>query len=130
MKNPEWIMEATVLKIHTRQLHRHGGLEGVRDAGLLQSALGRPMNLWAYSSDTTDLAALAASYTVGLARNHPFVDGNKRTAAVVCETFLQLNGVLLSANDDPWCETMLQVAAGEMAEEALVLWIRSRLVSL
>ncbi len=127
MTNPEWIEEAAVHVIHSRQLQRHGGMEGIRDSGLLQSALGRPMNLWAYSRDTSDLAALAASYTVGIARNHPFLDGNKRTAAVVCETFLQLNGELLTANDDQWYDTMIQVAAGEMAEETLVEWIRERL---
>ena len=90
MKEPIWISEPLVLANHQRQLAEHGGLDGVRDAGLLSSALARPKNVWAYGGDAADLSALAASYAFGLARNHPFLDGNKRTAYVVCRTFLKI----------------------------------------
>ena len=94
-----WIRRAFALASHDRQLAEHGGSSGVRDEGMLESALARPQQLQAYGDPPPDLADLAASLAFGLARNHPFVDGNKRTAAVACETFIMLNGASLDATD-------------------------------
>jgi death-on-curing protein len=129
MKAPVWIREDVVHAIHRRQLAEHGGGEGVRDPGLLESALARPKNLVAYSDaeDEPDLAALAASYAWGLVRNHPFVDGNKRTAYVVCRTFLKLNGQDLEASPEEKYLTFLQLAAGRLSEPDLAGWIRNHL---
>jgi death-on-curing protein len=129
MDEPQWIADRSVLDIHDEQLQRHGGLAGVRDAGLLESALHRPRNLWNYAREAADLSALAAAYASGIARNHPFIDGNKRTAAVVCEAFLELNGHVLNAGDDDWYQAMIGLASGELAEEQLAGWIRSVLTS-
>src|SRR3954454_17405902 len=97
--DPIWITKELVLAIHSRQLAEHGGADGVRDEGLLDSALGRARNRFAYEDPTPAISDLAASYTFGIARNHAFIDGNKRTAAVVCETFLVLTGHALEATD-------------------------------
>jgi len=125
MKTPLWMREDVVLAIHRRQLAEHGGGEGIRDPGLLESALARPKNLLAYAEKEPDLALLAASYAWGLARNHPFVDGNKRTAYVVCRTFLKLNGWDLDASPEEKYLTFLQLAEGRLGEEELASWIRS-----
>lgn len=122
MTEPEWIGVAVALAIHEEQIAEHGGGEGVRDAGLLESALARPRNAWGYG--ITDLCALAAALGHGLARNHPFVDGNKRTAFVAVETFLILNGVELTAGDADCVVAMLDLAAGEMSEEEFAAWLR------
>ncbi len=122
MKKWVWIDPRAILAIHHEQLAEHGGGAGVRDHGLLESALARPINLAAY--EKPDVAALAASYAVALAKNHPFVDGNKRTAFVALELFLALNGFDLVANDVDCVMTMLAVAAGEIDEVALTEWIR------
>jgi len=122
---PVWIDEAVVLAIHDEQIAEHGGGAGLRDRGLLESALARPRNLAAYGEP--DAAALAAAYAFGIARNHPFVDGNKRTAFVVMETFLELSGSALSADDADCVTTMLALAAGDLGEDALAAWIRDRL---
>ncbi len=114
------------MQAHREQLTQHGGGEGVRDAGLLESAMARPRHLAAYG--TPDAAALAASYAYGIARNHPFVDGNKRTAAVVSETFLALNGRRLGASDAELVVAFLALAAGELGEEALADWFREHLL--
>ena len=111
--------------IHDEQLAEHGGGAGVRDAGLLESALSRPVNLAAY--EKPDAAALAASYAVGLAKNHPFVDGNKRTAFVALELFLALNGFDLEATDVDCVLTTLDVAAGKIDEATLAAWIRQHM---
>lgn len=116
-----------VRAIHRRQLLEHGGLLGIRDENALLSALMRPRNLFAYSEPTPDLVALAASYAYGVARSHPFSDGNKRVALVVCRTFLRLNGVGISATQQEKYETFLRLAAGELAEDALAAWLRERL---
>ena len=110
-----WIEESVVWAIHEVQLAEHGGSAGVRDPGLLASALARPLNLSNYDS-TADAAALAAAYGFGIARNHPFIDGNKRTAFVCCELFLVLNGYLLLAEDAICVSTMLALAAVELSE--------------
>ncbi len=112
MREPVWIMNDVVLAIHNRQLAEHGGLEGVRDEGLLASALARPRNRYAYSDDESDIASLAASYAHGITNNHPFVDGNKRTALVVCRTFLRMNGFDLQASQVQKCDAFLKLAAG------------------
>ena len=121
-----WIDTAVVLAVHEEQLAEHGGSTGVRDIGLLESALARPMNLVAYGEP--DVAELAASYGFGIARNHPFVDGNKRTAFVSVELFLQLNGYHLVADDVACMLTMLAVAAGELDEAGFAAWLRQHCV--
>lgn len=125
MDDPIWISKELTLAIHSRQLAEHGGLDGVRDEGLLESALGRPRQLFAYTDPTPDTAALAASYAFGLARNHPFVDGNKRTSAVVCETFLALNGLTLTASDVEMYPLFLSLAEGTLGEPELAQWLRA-----
>lgn len=127
MTEPRWLLDKVVPAIHRRQLAEHGGLDGVRDPGMLSSALARPKNLFAYSEPKPDLAALAASYAFGIARNHPFVDGNKRTAYVVCRTFLKLNGHDISAAESEKYLEFLGVADGSVDEAALAEWIRGRL---
>jgi death-on-curing protein len=110
-----WIDRAVILAIHDMQLAEHGGGVGVRDFGLLESALARPVNLEAYGEP--DAPALAAAYGYGISRNHAFIDGNKRTGFVAAELFLRLNGFTLSAPDADCVLTMLAVAAGEISEE-------------
>ena len=121
-----WVDESVVLAVHDEQLAEHGGAPGVRDPGLLSSALARPRNLIAYGD--ADLAALAAAYGHGVLRNHPFIDGNKRVAFVVCRTFLLLNGKDLNATREEKYETFLKLARGDLPEEDLAAWIRGRLV--
>lgn len=123
MDDPIWIGEVLALAIHKRQLAEHGGLDGVRDPGLLQSALARPRHLFAYNDPTPALPALASAYAYGVARNHPFIDGNKRTAAVVCETFLELNGMTLEASDAEMYPVFLEFAAGALTEQQLAAWL-------
>ncbi|OYX59907.1 MAG: death-on-curing protein [Sphingomonadales bacterium 32-64-17] len=126
---PGWIWIATevALAAHAEQLAEHGGADGVRDSGALESAMARPQNLVAYGEP--DVAALAAAYAFGIARNHPFADGNKRTAAVVSETFLMLNGYALAASDAELVVTILALAAGELSEEELADWFREHVES-
>lgn len=118
-----WVQESVVLAIHEFQLAEHGGIPGIRDEGLLASALARPCNLDAYGEDD-DATALAAAYAFGVARNHPFLDGNKRAAFVVMELVLNLNGWILNADDADCILTMLSVASGELGEKALATWLR------
>ena len=125
MDAPRWISRAVVLALHDEQLAEHGGAPGLRDAGLLESALDRPRNLFAYGEP--DLAAIAAAYGFGLIRNHPFVDGNKRVAFIVTETFLALAGREIAANDAECLTVWLALAAGEMSEDELAAWLRPRL---
>jgi death on curing protein len=120
-----WIEEAVVLAVHEEQLAEHGGAVGIRDLGLLQSALARPQHLVAYGKP--DVAALAAAYGYGIARNHPFMDGNERTAFTVTELFLTLNGYELLADDSSCVVTVLQVAEGSLAEAEFADWIRANL---
>jgi death-on-curing protein len=122
-----WLLEETVIAIHHRQISEHGGSEGLRDEELFASALARTQNVLAYAQPPLDLAALAAAYAYGIARNHPFVDGNKRTALVAARTFLLLNGVNLEANQDEKYLTFLQLAQGTLTEEQLADWIRNRI---
>lgn len=118
-----WLNAAVLRAVHEEQLAEHGGASGMRDEGLFESALMRPKHLAAYGEP--DAAALAAAYGWGLARNHPFVDGNKRTAFVSTELFLMLNGFELTANDAPCVLIMLDVAAGDTSEDAFAAWIRA-----
>jgi death-on-curing protein len=104
-----------------------GGLEGIRDEGLLESALSRPQNLLAYSESPPDMASLAAAYAYGIVKNHPFVDGNKRTAYVVTRTFLRLNGYDLQASSQEKYQIWIDLAVGKLSEEELAEWIRKRL---
>ena len=122
-----WIERALALTIHERQLAEHGGGTGVRDESLLESALARPQQLHAYGDPPPDLADLAASLAFGLARNHPFVDGNKRTAAVACETFLLLNDASLQASDIELYPVYLALAEGSLAEADFAAWLRPSL---
>jgi death-on-curing protein len=112
---------------HDEQLAAHGGGPGVRDVRLLENAMARPVNLAAYGD--ADAAALAAGYAYGIARNHPFVDGNKRTAAVVSETFLNLNGFELDATDAEIVVAFQALAAGDLSEEELADWFRTRIAA-
>ena len=122
-----WISRALALAIHERQLAEHGGGIGVRDEGMLESALARPQQLHSYGDPAPDLADLAASLAFGLARNHPFVDGNKRTAAVACETFALLNGSRLEADDLDLYPVYLALAEGSLSEADFAAWLRPRL---
>ncbi len=122
MSNWTWLDRAVMIAAHDEQLAEHGGAAGFRDEGLFDSALARPLNLAAYESP--DACALAASYAVALAKNHPFIDGNKRTAFVAMELFLLLNGHDLNATDAECVLTMLAVATGEWDETTLANWLR------
>lgn len=118
-----WVPIEAVLAIHDEQISEHGGIRGVRDLAVIESALARPRNLVAYGKP--DAAALAAAYAFGLCKNHGFLDGNKRTAYVVAETFLDLNGYAVEASDEEVVSTMLAVASGVMAEAQLAKWFQS-----
>jgi death-on-curing protein len=123
---PVWVRDDVVLAIHQRQIAEHGGAVGLRDEGLLASALARPRNLMAYSQVTPDIADFAASYGYGITQNHPFLDGNKRTAFVASRTFLLLNSLDLAASKKEKYETFLRLAQGEVSEIELGSWIRER----
>lgn len=125
MTRPVWIEEAVVLALHEEHLAEHGGAVGMRDGGLLQSALARPQHLAAYGKP--DIAALAAAYGYGIVRNHPFIDGNKRTAFTVTELFLVLNGYELMADDPACVVTMLRLAEGSLSEAEFADWLRTNL---
>ena len=118
-----WIEESVVLALHEEHLAEHGGAVGIRDRGLLESALFRPQNLAVYGDP--DLTALAAAYGFGIVRNHPFVDGNKRTAFTATELFLALNGQELIADDPSCVATMLRLAEGSLSEKEFEDWIRA-----
>ena len=123
MRRWRWLDPDAIAAIHDNQLAEHGGSAGTRDAGLLESALARSRNLAAYGEP--DHADLAAAYGFGIARNHPFVDGNKRTAFVAVELFLDLNGFRLEAEDTDCVLTMLALPAGDLDEHAFAAWIRT-----
>lgn len=122
-----WVNKGLALTIHDRQLAEHGGSGGVRDEALLESALARPQQLYAYGDPSPDLADLAAALAYGLARNHPFVDGNKRTAAVCCETFIEMNSASLEASDTELYRQYLALAEGKLPEPEFALWLRARI---
>jgi death-on-curing protein len=125
-EQPLWLDARDARAVHDRQLAEHGGGQGLRDAGLLESALTRPLNRWNYGED--DKASLAAAYAFGIARNHPFVDGNKRTAWVLARLFLVINGQQIRFTPNDAIEMMLGLAAGILPEDEVADWFRSRLV--
>jgi len=124
MQEPIWVLDDTVRQIHQLQLQAHGGGTGIRDANLLESALYRPKQLFSYHTDDITLCQLGAAYAYGIARNHPFVDGNKRTAFVVCLLFLRLNGCQIIASQDDKYETFLSLAEGRLTEQQLASWLQ------
>lgn len=117
-----WITDAVILAIHDEQLAQHGGATGVRDAGLLQSAMARPRQRAAYAD--SDLVELGALYALAIARNHPFIGGNKRTALVALELFLALNGQALTASDAEAVLAVLAMAAGSLSDDDFIAWVR------
>jgi death-on-curing protein len=129
MREPIWVLKQTVLVFHLEQLAEHGGSDGLRDEGLLESALAKPKNKFAYQPEIT-LAALAASYAFGIARNHPFVDGNKRAALVTAETFLELNGYIVEASKEAKYLNFIRLADGSLTEVQLAKWYAEHLISL
>jgi death-on-curing protein len=123
MSEPVWVEDELVLAIHDRQLVEHGGAEGLRDETLLHSALGRPVNHFAYAS--TDIIDLAARYTFGIVKNHPFVDGNKRTGFVVGVLFLELNGYRFTASEEAAAQAVIELAAGTIDEDGFSNFLRA-----
>ena len=122
MNEPIWLDVEILIDLHAEQLALFGGPDGIRDQGMLESALGRPINKFTYGE--TDLAALAAAYAFGIARNHPFVDGNKRTSLLALYTFLGVNGVDFVVPEADAAAIILSLAADEVSEESLTRWIR------
>jgi death-on-curing protein len=123
MMAPVWLQEKFVILAHEESLAEHGGLVGIRDQGLLESALARPKNLLAYAEPAPSLQQIAAAYAFGIAANHPFVDGNKRTALIACITFLKINGIRVSADKVDSYFTFLGLAAGTVSEDELAQWL-------
>ena len=124
---PVWLAKEDILELHTYVLARTGGASGLRDEGLLESALARPLNRFLYEQ-VDELPELAAAHAVGIAKNHPFVDGNKRAAFLALGLFLDLNGVDLTATDDDAIAIMLKVASSGIEETALAVWIRDNTI--
>ena len=124
-QEPRWVREDVALALHDRQLAEHGGPSGLRDAGALASALARPVNQWTYGED--DPCALAAAYAFGIARNHPFADGNKRTAWVMARLFLRKNGIGIAFTEREAIATVMALAAGELSEAELADWFRQHM---
>lgn len=124
--NIKWLTCEIMLAAHTRSLRDHGGADGVRDSGMLESALGRPQNLLSYAEP--DLFELAAAYAFAIVKNHPFVDGNKRTAFFAAYVFLGLNGFALDADEAETAAIVVDLAAGEVTEAELALWLRAKCI--
>ncbi|MCK1720433.1 type II toxin-antitoxin system death-on-curing family toxin [Bradyrhizobium sp. 141] len=122
MSEPFWLTRRMIISIHDEQLVIHGGASGLRDEGMLDSALDRPRNKWAY--ENADLPDFAAAYAFGIARNHPFVDGNKRTSLLALYTFLGVNGIDFIVPEAEAAAIILSLAAGEVSEQSLARWIR------
>lgn len=125
---PFWLDAEAAITFHNENLQRFGGPEGIRDMTLLESALARPINKHAYAAEF-DLAGLAAAYAFGIARNHPFVDGNKRAAYVAMEVFLLINGYMLELDEEDAIATFRALAAGDLSEDQLATWIRDHMVA-
>lgn len=126
-REPRWVSRAVAVAIQADQIRNHGGTHGIRDAGLLDSALHRPPNRWHYEQDVS-LLALGATYCVAIARNHPFVDGNKRAAFQLMYVFLGLNGLRVVAEEAEVVDVVLRVATGEVDENALAEWLEAHVV--
>lgn len=127
MKKPVWIDERDAIALHSRLLALHGGAEGLRDRGLLQSALARPQQQYAYA-ETSDMIDIATAYTAGIVRNHPFVDGNKRTGFVVGILFLELNGYRFAASEEDAAQAILKLADGTLDEADYNAFLRGNAV--
>jgi len=125
VKEPLWMDIRDAVIAHDLELAAHGGSAGLRDAGLLDSALARPKNIWAYAESAPSLSVLAAAYAFGISSNHPFVDGNKRTALLVSFAFLDVNGAEVTASQEDAFLTILGLAAGEITEDELAKWFQS-----
>lgn len=121
---PEWLERSVVDSFHFEQIREHGGTHSLRDEGLLESALNRPIQLFQYADPKPDICAMAAAYAFGLAKNHPFFDGNKRTAAIACEVFLILNGYQFIIGEVEKYPNYLALASGEHSEESFLDWLR------
>ncbi len=122
MKEPVWVLHQTVLAVHDVLLAEFGGGLGIRDESLLESALARPLNLW--SDETPNLVRLAAAYTYGIVKNHPFVDGNKRTGYVIGGIFLERNGHILNASEEEATAAIMALASSQLTEEAFAHWFQ------
>lgn len=120
----EWLERGVVDSFHYEQIREHGGAQGLRDESLLESALNRPIQLWLYGDPKPDICAMAAAYAFGLAKNHPFFDGNKRTAAIACEVFLILNGYQFTIGEVEKYPNYLALASGEHSEKSFLEWLR------
>jgi death-on-curing protein len=129
VNEPRWITIEEARVIHQLQLAEYGGAVGIRDSGLFESAMDRPRNVFAYADPAPTLFVLAAAYAFGLAKNHPFVDGNKRTALVVCLTFLRLNGYVINAAQEARYLMFYGLASGEISEAELALWLQQHAAS-
>jgi death on curing protein len=127
---PIWVQQRVVIAAHEESLAEHGGPAGIRDLGMLESALARPLNLYAYAETTPSLQRLAAAYAFGIAANHPFVDGNKRTALIASVTFLRLNGLRLMAEKSETYLAFYELAAGTFSEEELAQWFTAHTTAL
>ncbi len=125
-REPAWVERLVVDAVHFEQLREHGGLPGIRDENVLESALARPRHRWRYEPKT-DVATLAAAYGWGLARNHPFRDGNKRVAFLAMAVFIELNGYQLAVSEEEVVRVMLAVAEGSNGEHELAVWVRSHI---
>ena len=123
MKEPVWIRDFEALAFHAQQISVFGGSDGIRDTGMLMSALARPRNLHAYSDKPVTMARLAAAYAFGISSNHPFLDGNKRTAMQVAFVFLEFNGVKITASQEDAYLVFMGLAAGEISEDELAAWL-------
>ncbi|MDH3693409.1 MAG: type II toxin-antitoxin system death-on-curing family toxin, partial [Gammaproteobacteria bacterium] len=123
---PIWIDKSVALSVHERQIAEHGGLTGIRDDGLLNSALAKPQQHYVYAEPSPGIPELAAVLEFGIARNHPFADGNKRTAAVLMELFLDLNGYVLFATDEELLEKFLKLASGSLDDSDLADWLTTK----
>ena len=124
MKTPKWLRKDTIIAVHQKTLLEQGGAPGIRDEGLLESALARPINILEYALEP-NLFDLAAAYGFGIASNHPFIDGNKRVAFYASVGFLRINGVYLNAGEADAAVTFIALAAGELSEEELASWFRN-----
>ena len=121
---PEWLLKQVVQSFHDQQLKEHGGAHGIRDEGMLDSALNKPLQMWSYEDPAPDIPSLAAAYAYGLAKNHPYIDGNKRTAAIACEVFLLLNGYEFTVDETVKYPNYLALASGEHTQESFTEWLR------
>jgi death-on-curing protein len=128
MKEPKWVLMQTVIAIHQRQIAEHGGLEGIRDQPLLESALKAPQNLYYYGNPKPSLADLAACYAYSLTRNHPFRDGNKRISLVTCELFLQINGMFVLATQVEKYQQYYALADKTLSQKQFVEWLEACLL--